>query len=87
MKMELIFWLNTNNNEIFYKFYSSTLFYEVGYTNQFGHIVLGIGCIKNKKLKLAENGWKILSIQSEDENTFKTKFIDKIISKLERLKK
>lgn len=86
MKTEIIFWLNTKTGVIYHKTYHDTIFREVGEENQFGHVIIAISIIKNKKLKCCNSGLELLKVYSEKEETKKDKIINKIISRLEKMK-
>lgn len=85
MKKEIIFWLNPKTGLVYHRLYSSTIRYEVGQENSFGHIILAICEIENKKLK-TRNNWLEL-IQEETPLSKKEKIFDCLIEKLEKMKK
>lgn len=84
MKTEIIFWLNPKNGVIYHKTYNSYITREVGDENQFGHIVLAICIIVNKKLFCCDTCHDLY--RNLDKETFKNKIIDRIINKLEKMK-
>ena len=84
MKMAIIFWLNPKTGIIYHKLYSNVMNYEVGQENQFEHVIIAIGIIKNRKLQVFEKGSEILYIKNKEK--VKNKIIDKIIYKLNKMK-
>jgi len=86
MPTVIIFWLNPKTNFIYHRIYKTALFYEVGQENNYGHILLAIGRIENKKLVLFNN-WQEFIILPGKKEMFKTKSINFLIDKLEKMKK
>lgn len=88
MKPEIIFWLNPKTGNVYHRIYTNSLFYEVGKENNYGHVILGIGIIQNKKLNLVNKGTQLFELykQNEHKEKIKNKIIDYLIDKLEKKK-
>lgn len=84
--MEIIFWLNPKTGVIYHKTYNCYITREVGEENQFGHVVLAISSIKNKKLICGNTLHDLKKKLSEEKDTIKTKIIDNIIYKLQKIR-
>ena len=84
MKKVIIFWLNTNNGVIYNRLYVSAAFHEVGQENQFGHVVLAIGVIRDKSIYTYDKGIDVYQIK--EKTKFKDKIIDKLVYRLNKLK-
>lgn len=84
MKKVIIFWLNPKNGMIYHRLYTSATFYEVGQTNQYDHVVLAIGVIREKQFHAFNRGIDIQAVKKKEK--VKDKIIDNIINKLIKLK-
>lgn len=83
--MEIIFWLNPNTGVVYHKTYRDTMFRIVGEENQYGHIIIAISVIKNKKLICYNNGLDLLRGRIEPKKTIKNTILSKIIDFLTKL--
>ena len=84
MKRVIVFWLNPKTGVIYNRIYTNTIFYEVGKENQFDHVVLAIGVIRNKKIYTYEKGIDVYKLKEKEK--IKDKLINKIINKLSKMK-
>lgn len=86
MKPEIIFWLDDKTGRIYHKLYSTTYFRKVGEENQFGHTIIAICTIKDRKLYCVNDGMKLYDTGVKKVST-KDKIIDSVVDKLLKLKK
>lgn len=85
MKTEIIFWLDSKTGRIYHKLYSNAYFRKVGEENQFGHTIIAICIIKDRKLYCVNDGVKLYE-RKEKKKTIRQKTIDYAINKLIKLR-
>lgn len=83
--MEIIFWLNPSSGVVYHKTYRDTIFREVGEESQFGHVILAICRIENKKLVCYNSGIEMLKGRTEPKKTLKNTILSRIIDFLTKL--
>lgn len=83
MKTVIIFWLNPKTGVIFHKTISQYIFRQVGEVNQFGNEIIAMCILEDKRLKCFNN----FNEMTKKEEPKRNKIIDKVIYKLESLKR